>query len=237
MKKLFAASVLLMTYFISFSQKGKDAIEGKGLYFGLSYSKPTRTEFDKYMSVISDSLKLTSPLVVKNGYGISMGIIFRHNKGEFEAGGSYVFGIAAKSNNSNSSTTAALSTNTFDLHFGYNQFIAGPLFIGLDLGVISNDGKLTITGGNASLFESTPESHNPFKGYVFFARPKGGFFFPFKKDKLTGFRLSASYDMSISKYDFYNKDIFANRLKNYKGDTKTSFKGAVIQASLVLALE
>jgi hypothetical protein len=237
MKKLFVLTVLLMAYFISFSQKGKGAIEGKGLYFGLSYSKSTRTEFDKYMTVISDSLKLTNPLVAKNGYGLNLGFIIRNNKGEFEAGGSYVFGTAAKSNNSNNSTTASLSTNTFDIHFGYSVYIAGPLFIGLDLGAISNDGKITITGGNASLFEPTPESHNPFKGYVFFARPKGGFFFPFKKDKVSGFKLSAFYDMSISKYDFYNKDIFSMRLKNYKGDTKTSFKGLGIQASLVLALD
>ena len=236
MKKTFVLTVLLMTYFISFSQKSKHTAEGKALYFGLAYSKPVRTEFDKYMAVIGDSLKLTNPLLIKNSYGIHAGFISRTGKGEFEAGGSYVFGVTAKSSNSNNSTTVLLSTNTFDIHFGYNQYIAGPLFIGFDLGVISNDGKFTVTGGNAALFEPTPESHNPFKGYVFFARPKGGFFFPFKKDKLSGFKLSAFYDLSISKYDFYNKDIFPNRLKNYKGDTKSSYKGLGLQATLVLAM-
>jgi len=217
------------------AQKKKTAIEGKALYFGVAYSMPVRTEFDKYMVVISDSLKLINPLQVKNSYGIHAGVVFRNGNGEFEAGGSYAFGITAKSSNATNSTTATLSTNTFDIHFGYSQYLAGPLFIGFDLGVISNDGKFTAKGGNAALFEDTPESHNPFKGYVFFTRPKAGFFFPFKKDQVSGFRLSAFYDMSISKYDFYNKDIFPNRLKNYKGDAKSSYKGLGIQATLLFS--
>ena len=237
MKKIHLTALLFICSIIAFSQKKKTTIEGKALYFGVAYSKPVRTEFDKYMAVISDSLKLTNPLLVKNSYGIHAGFVSRTGKGEFEAGGSYVFGITAKSSNANNSTTATLSTNTFDIHFGYSQYIAGPLFIGFDLGVISNDGKFTTKGGNAALFEETPESNNPFKGYVFFARPKGGFFFPFKKDKLSGFKLNAFYDLSISKYDFYNKDIFPDRLKNYKGDTKSSFKGFGAQASLVLAID
>jgi hypothetical protein len=237
MKKIFLVISLFLSVIVAFCQKKKTGTEGKALYFGVAYSKPVRTEFDKYMAVISDSLKLTNPLLVKNSYGIHAGIIFRNGNGEFEAGGSYAFGITAKSSNTNNSTTETLATNTFDIHFGYNQYIAGPLFIGFDLGVISNAGKFTTKGGNAALFEETPESHNPFKGYVFFARPKCGFFFPFKKDKLSGFKLNAFYDLSISKYDFYNKDIFPNRLKNYKGDTKSSFKGFGAQASFVLAID
>ena len=237
MKKIFLAISLFLIVLVAFSQKKKTTIEGKAFYFGVAYAKPVRAEFDKYMAVISDSLKLTNPLLVKNSYGIHAGIIFRNGNGEFEAGGSYAFGITAKSGNANNSTTATLATNTFDIHFGYSQYIAGPLFIGFDLGVISNDGKFATKGGNAVLFEETPESHNPFKGYVFFARPKAGFFFPFKKDNLSGFKLSAFYDMSISKYDFYNKDIFPDRLKNYKGAVKSSYKGFGVQASLVLAID
>ena len=237
MKKIHLTALLFICSIIAFSQKKKTTVEGKALYFGVAYAKPVRTEFDKYMAVISDSLKLTNPLLVKNSYGIHAGIIFRNGNGEFEAGGSYVFGITAKSSNANNSTTATLATNTFDIHFGYSQYIAGPLFIGFDLGVISNDGKFTNKGGNAALFEETPESNNPFKGYVFFTRPKAGFFFPFKKDKLSGFKLNAFYDLSISKYDFYNKDIFPDRLKNYKGATKSSFKGLGAQASLVLSID
>lgn len=236
MKKIHFTVLLFICSIVAFSQKKKTAIEGKAFYFGVAYAKPVRTEFDKYMATISDSLKLTNHLLVKNSYGIHAGIVFRNGNGEFEAGGSYAFGITAKSSNANNSTTATLATNTFDIHFGYNQYIAGPLFIGFDLGVISNDGKFTTKGGNAALFEETPESHNPFKGYVFFARPKAGFFFPFKKDKLSGFKLSAFYDMSISKYDFYNKDIFPTRLKNYKGDTKSSYKGLGLQATLMLEM-
>ena len=59
----------------------------------------------------------------------------------------------------------------------------------------------------------------------------------FKKDKISGFKLSAFYDLSISKYDFYNKDIFPNRLKNYKGDAKSSYKGWGIQATLLLGMD
>jgi hypothetical protein len=237
MKKTFLIPLLILACTTIYAQKKKTAIEGKALYLGASYSKPIRAEFDKYMAVISDSLKLTNPLLVKNSYGIHGGVIFRNGNGEFEAGGSYSFGITAKSSNANNSTTATLSTNTFDIHFGYNQYIAGPLFIGFDLGVISNDGKFTVKGGNAALFEATPESHNPFKGYVFFARPKAGFFFPFKKDNISGFKLSALYDMSISKYDFYNKDIFPNRLKNYTGAAKSSYKGLGVQATIAFALD
>lgn len=237
MKKICLTALLFICSIIAFSQKKKTAIEGKALYFGVAYSKPVRAEFDKYMAVISDSLKLTNPLLVKSSYGIHAGIIFRNGNGEFEAGGSYAFGITAKSSNANNSTTATLATNTFDIHFGYSQYIAGPLFIGFDIGVISNDGKFTTKGSNAALFEATPESHNPFKGYIFFARPKAGFFFPFKKDKISGFKLNAFYDLSISKYDFYNKDIFPDRLKNYKGDAKSSYKGLGVQATLVFAMD
>ena len=199
MKKIFLLLVFFLVCITTFCQKKKTAIEGKAFYFGVAYAKPVRAAFDKYMAVISDSLKLTNPLLVKSNYGIHAGIIFRNGNGEFEAGGSYAFGITAKSSNANNSITATLATNTFDIHFGYSQYIAGPLFIGFDLGVISNDGKFTTKGGNAALFEETPESHNPFKGYVFFARPKAGFFFPFKKDKLSGFKLNVFYDLSISK--------------------------------------
>lgn len=237
MKKIVLTSVFMVSLFISFSQKNKSAIKSQALYFGATYSNPTRPEFDKYMSVISDSLKLTSPLLVKKVYGIHAGIVFRNNKSELEVGGSYVFGPSSKSTNSNNSVSATLSTNTFDIHFGYNQYIAGPLFIGFDLGVMSNDGKFTVTGSNAPLFEASPESHNPFKGYVFFARPKAGFFFPFKKDEGSGFKLNAFYDMSISKYDFYNKDIFQDRLKNYKGAVKSSYKGLGVQASFSFSLK
>jgi hypothetical protein len=237
MKKIHLTALLFLCSIFAFSQKKKTAIEGKALYLGVAYSIPVRAEFDKYMAVISDSLKLTNPLLIKNGYGFNLGFISRNGNGEFEAGGSYAFGITAKSSNANNSTAATLSTNTFDIHFGYSQYIAGPLFIGFDVGVISNDGKFTVTGGNAALFEPTPESHNPFKGYVFFARPKGGFFFPFKKDKLSGLKLNAVYDFSISKYDFYNKDIFANRLKNYKGDVRSSYKGLGVQVTLAFAMD
>lgn len=236
MKKIYLAALLFLCSIIAFSQKKNTAIEGKAFYLGAAYSKPVRAEFDKYMAALSDSLKLTNPLLVKNSYGIHAGIIIRNGNGEFEAGGSYAFGITAKSSNTNNSTTATLSVNTFDIHFGYSQYVAGPLFIGFDLGVISNDGKFTVKGGNAALFEETPESHNPFKGYVFFLRPKAGFFFPFKKDKLSGLKLNAVYDLGITKYDFYNKDIFPERLKNYKGDTKSSFKGFGAQVTLAFAM-
>ena len=101
-------------------KKNKHTVEGKALYFGFAYSKPVRAEFDKYMMIISDSLKFTNPLLVKSSYGSHAGIIFRRGNGKFEAGGSYAFGITA-----NNSTTANLATNTFDIHFGYSQYIAG----------------------------------------------------------------------------------------------------------------
>ena len=237
MKRIFLIQILLCITLVSFSQKSKNAIEAKALYFSATCSRPVRTEFDKYMNVIGDSLKLTNMLTAKNGYGIGAGFIIRTNKSEIEAGGGIVFGESIKGNNSSSNNTATLKTQTFDIHFGYSNYIAGPFFIGVDFGVISNNGKFTVSGSSTSLFESTPESNNPFKGYVFSVKPKAGFFFPFKKDKLSGFKLNAFYDAGLTKYDFYNKDIFSTRLKNYKGDTKSSFKGFGVQAGIIFDME
>ncbi len=238
MKKMNSLAFLMMVAVAVFSQHQSAAQANTGIYFGLTYAKPVRAEFDKYMSVISDSLKLNNPLLPKNSYGIQGGIVFRSKKSEFEAGGSYIFGLAIKSKNATNGTEASLSTNTFDLHFGYNQLVAGPLLLGIDMGVISNNGKLMVTGTSAAnSFESTPESHNPFKGYIFYTRPKGGFSFPLKKGQGSAFRLLAYYDLGLSKYDFYNKDIFDKRLKNYKGATKSGYTCFGVQASLVLALQ
>jgi hypothetical protein len=62
-----------------------------------------------------------------------------------------------------------------------------------------------------------PKAITRLKGIYFF-KPKGGLFFPFQKYKLSGFKLNAFYDVSINKYNFYNKDIFATRLNFFKGD-------------------
>lgn len=74
MKKVQLTAFLFICSIIAFSQKKKPAIEGKALYLGVAYSKPVRAEFDKYMAVISDSLKLTNPLLVKSSYDIHAGI-------------------------------------------------------------------------------------------------------------------------------------------------------------------
>ena len=234
MKKILSFLFLMISFLISFAQKSKkNLIEGSAFNIGLSYSNPARTEFDKYIAVISDSLNLTTSIIPRTTYGLFMAYTMRNGKSEFEAGGGLSFGTKAQSSDVSNSHSASLSTNTFDIHFGFSNYIAGPLFIGFDLGVISNGGKFEATENPESLFESTPETHNPFKGYVFSVKPKAGFYFPFKPGTYSGFKLNVFYDYGLSKYEFYENDIFQTRLKNYTGAAKSSFKGLGVQAVLV----
>ena len=154
MKKVITLLILMIPFLISFGQKSKkNTIEGGAFNIGFSYSKPTRTEFDKYITVISDSLNLTTSIIPKVMYGLSMAYTMRKGKSEFEAGGGFGFGSKANSSNASNSNSASLSTNSIDIHFGFSNYIAGPLFIGFDLGVISISGKFEATGNSASLFE------------------------------------------------------------------------------------
>jgi acyl-homoserine lactone acylase PvdQ len=104
------------------------------------------------------------------------------------------------------------------------------------LGVVSNNGKLEQVGAPTNIFEDAPSSSNPFKGYVFTLKPKAGLFFPFKGSGYSGFKLSAFYDLGLSKYQFYTNDIFNTRLKNYTGETKSSYNAFGVQASLIIAV-
>lgn len=214
----------------------KNTINGSAFQIGVTYSNPTQVEFEKYISVVSDSLKLTSSIMPKTLYGLSMAITMRNEKWEFEAGGGFSSGFKVKSSNASNNNSASLSTSTFDIHFGFSNYIAGPLFIGLDLGAMSNAGKFEVVDNSVTHFESTPESHNPFKGYIFSARPKAGFFFPFKAGTYSGIKLNVFYDYGISKYEFYQNDIFQSRLKNYTGATKSSFNGFGAQLVLVFGM-
>lgn len=234
MKKFISVFILMISFFLSFGQKSKkNTIEGSGFIIGVTYSKPTRTEFDKYIAVVGNSLNLTSSVIPKTAYGFSLAYTNRKGKNEFEAGGNLGFGLKTKSNNASSSNTASLSTSTIDIHFGFSNYVAGPLFIGFDLGATSNDGKFEISGTSLPLFEDTPESNNPFKGYILSVRPKAGFFLPFKPGKYSGIKLNVFYDYGLSKYEFYKNDIFQKRLKNYTGETKSSLKGFGVQLALV----
>jgi len=237
MKKTIFILVFTASLSISFAQKSKKPIiEGKALSFGISYSKPTRIEFENYIAVVSDTLKLTSSIIPQNAYGLNFAYTVRNGKTEFEIGGGLSFGLKANSSNTSKSNTASLSTSTFDIHFGLSKYIAGPFFIGLDLGTISNDGKLDIIESSGLHFESSPENNNPFKGYAFSVNPKAGFFIPFKAGTYSGIKLTAHYDYSISKYEFYNNDIFQTRLKNYTATTKSSFNGFGAQIVLLIAM-
>jgi hypothetical protein len=234
MKKIIPLFILMISFLMSFGQKSKkNTIEGSAFNIGVSYSNPTRTEFDKYIAVVSDSLNLTSSVIPKTSYGFSLAYTMRKGKSEFEAGGSLGFGIKTKSDDASKSNSASLSTSTIDIHFGFSNYIAGPLFIGFDLGATSNAGKFETSGTASSLFEETPESHNPFKGYIFSVRPKAGFFLPFKPGTYSGIKLNVFYDYGLSKYEFYKNDIFQKRLKNYTGATKSSLKGFGVQVALV----
>jgi hypothetical protein len=227
----------MTSFFISFAQKSqKNTADGNAFNIGVIYSKPTRVEFEKYFSVVADSLHLNASIIPANTYGLSIAYTILNNKWEFEMGGGLTFGLKGSSNNSSNTNSATLKTSTIEIHFGVSKYILGPLFLGFDLGAINNDGKFEVVENSGTLFESSPESNNPFKGYAFSVRPKAGFFFPFKAGTYSGIKLNAFYDYGISKYEFYKNDIFQTRLKNYAGATKSSFNGFGAQVVLVFGL-
>lgn len=236
MKKILLPVILALIVSDSFCQKHSASIEGKAFNIGIYYLSPTRSQFDAYINTISTTLGLTGSIKPTVNIGGSFAFSFRTGKNEIEAGGGLAFGMRNIKTNAGSSNTAALSNKTFDIHFGYNSFVGGPLFLGFDFGVINNGGKLEVVTNSSTLFESTPSSSNPFKGYVFNVKPKAGLFFPFSKKEYSGLKFTAFYDLGLTKYQFYTNDIFDSRLKNYTGETKSSYNAFGAQASLVIGL-
>lgn len=237
MKQTIVIAFGLLITVSAFSQKGKSKVNGNAFQIGAYYLSPTRTQFDKYINTISTTLGLSSSFTPTNNIGGSFAFLMRTGKNEIEAGAGLAIGMRKKSSNAANTVTASLSNNTFDIHFGYNNYVGGPLFIGLDLGVVNNGGKLEQVGAPVNIFEDAPSSSNPFKGYVFTLKPKAGIFFPFKGGEYSGLKLSAFYDFGLSKYQFYSNDIFNIRLKNYTGAVKSSYKGFGVQATIAFTLD
>lgn len=237
MKKNLVFSLLLFSVLISYGQGKKKNIEGKGLQVALVYSNQDRGAFDRYISTVASALHLNESVSPKTNIGGMVTFGLRTGKTEIEAGAGLVMGLKVSAASTNQADVMSLSTKTFDIHFGYNNYIGGPLFIGFDFGVINNGGKFEQTGNSGALFESSPSSSNPFKGYCFNLRPKAGLFFPFKNGEYFGLKLTAFYDYGLSKYEFYKNDIFDIRLKNYTGETKSAYRGLGFQAGLVIAMD
>ncbi|MGG9962045.1 hypothetical protein [Ferruginibacter sp. SUN106] len=238
MKRIFLTGLLFLAAAVAFSQKSKKtSIEAKAFNIGAFYLNPSRAQFDKYINTISTTLGLANTIKPATNVGGSFAFSIRNNKNEFEVGGALAIGLRQKSSNAANTVTASLSTKTIDIHFGYCNYVGGPLFIGFDLGAVNNDGKLEQVGAPSNLFEATPGSSNPFKGYIFSVKPKAGLFFPFKSKGYSGFKLTAFYDLGISKYQFYTNDIFDIRLKNYTGETKSSYNAFGAQAAIVVGLD
>ncbi|MBN8686337.1 MAG: hypothetical protein J0M10_04945 [Chitinophagales bacterium] len=233
----FICLALLLYSMLSFGQGKKKNIEGKGLQVALVYANQDRPAFDKYISTVASTLNLTSSINPKTHIGLATTFGLRTGKTEIEAGAGLVMGLKLSAGSTNQSDVVSLSTKTFDIHFGYNNYIGGPFFIGFDFGVINNGGKFQHTGNSGTMFESTPSSSSPFKGYCFNLRPKAGFFFPFKSGEYSGLKLTAFYDYGLTKYEFYKNDIFDIRLKNYSGETKSAYKGLGFQLGLVIAMD
>lgn len=237
MKQTLLIAFGLLITVSGFSQKGKSNIEANAFQIGAYYLSPTRTQFDKYINTISTTLGLSSSFTPTTNIGGSFAFLMRTGKNEIEAGAGLAIGMRKKSSNAANTVTASLSNSTFDIHFGYNNYVGGPLFIGFDLGVVNNNGKLEQVGAPVNTFEDAPSSSNPFKGYVFTLKPKAGLFFPFKGSGYSGFKLTAFYDLGLSKYQFYTNDIFDTRLKNYTGETKSSYNAFGVQVALVVGLD
>jgi hypothetical protein len=237
MRKYTFLSILLLCGILSFGQGKKNNIEGKGLQVALVFANQDRDAFDKYISTVASTLHLTESVSPKTHIGGTVSFGLRTGKSEIEAGAGLVMGLKVSAASTNQADVLSLSTKTFDIHFGYNNYFGGPLFIGFDFGVINNGGKFQQTGNSGALFESSPSSSNPFKGYCFNLRPKAGFFFPFKGGEYSGIKLTAFYDYGLTKYEFYKNDIFDIRLKGYTGDTKSAYRGLGLQAGLVVGMD
>lgn len=237
MKKCILYVLPVLCSLAGFGQKKAASIEGKAFNIGVYYLSPSRTQFDDYINTISNKLGLSGSFKPTTNIGGSFAFSFRSGKSELEAGAGLATGLRKKSSNAANTVTASLSNKMFDIHFGYSNYVGGPFFLGFDIGVVNNDGKLEQVGAATGVFESSPESSNPFKGYVFNVKPKAGFFFPFKAGEYSGFKLAAFYSLGLSKYEFYNNDIFDTRLKNYTGATKSSYSAFGAMATLVVGLD
>lgn len=237
-KRYILAVLFFLSAFASQAQKNRKPVTGKALLINLSYNKPAWNGFDKYLGTIRSVLGLQGDFQPELTPGLGGGIVFRGAKAEFEASGAYYMGVRNEASNANKTVTAAMSTSSFDLHFGVNRYIGPSFFIGCGAGLINNGGKLDVEGAPAGVIESTPDKSNPFKGYSWSLKPAAGFFFKMgDNDNYTGIRLSAYYDLGFSKYEFYNNDIFNNRLANYTGSGKSSFANLGFQLGIVIALD
>jgi hypothetical protein len=235
MKKMLLSLIVSVIITAGFSQSKNHS--GKGLYIGTSYSQPSRTQFDQYMKVASDSLHLGSSLVAKNSIGIHAGYCGRSGNNEVEAGVSLFKTLKAQSTSTTNGASSALSETNIDIHFGYNHYM-GALLLGFDVGALSNAAKLTFgTNANSYPFELAPDNSNPFKGYCMFVRPKAGFFFPFKKaEGNTGIRINAFYDLGLTKYKFYDNGVINQQLKTYTGNKQSSYSNAGIELILLFSV-
>lgn len=236
MKKSLLSIVFTIVAITGFCQKHSSSIQGSSLSIGTSYVSPVRSQFDKYLNAIESTLGLTGSIKPTTNIGLNFAYVLRSGSSEIEAGAGLFTGLRKKSSNAAGTATVSCVNKNFDIHFGYNKYLGGPLFLGFDLAMFSNGGKLEEVGSPASVFESTPNSGNPFKGYAFVVRPKAGLFLPFKKDNYSGFKLTAFYDLGVTKYEFYKNDIYDIRLKGYTGETKSSYNGFGAIASIIVQI-
>lgn len=235
MKKIVLLLVCILSLKAAFSQKGNT-----GFMFKATYAIPNRPGMDKYINVLSDSLKLPSRLQLKNGVGIGISYLKGSNKAEFEAGGDVTLGFDTKGNTGTNSAT--VKTTDIALHFGGNYLPAKFFLIGGHLVINSMSGKLKVNDAPQTLpaIEQEPDTDfNIFKGYSVGLRAQAGFVLPLSGKKQgevpASIRILPFYQLGFTKYNYYNS--FDNRLKNFTGDKKTtaSFAGASI--ALVIGIK
>lgn len=234
-KRIILFFILSLSVIAVPAQKNRKPVTGKAMLFSFSYNKPVRKEFDTYLRSLQTALGLQGDIRPELNPGVGAGFLARGKKAEFEGAGAYYMGIRNEISNPAKTVNAALSTRTFDIHFGVNRYLGRSFYLGCGLGLINNGGQLDVEGAPVGTIESTPEKSNPFKGYSWSLKPAAGFFFPIgDNDVYSGLRLSAYYDFGFSSYEFYKNDIFNNRLAGYSGAHKSSFTNLGIQLGIVI---
>ncbi|MFN8265780.1 MAG: hypothetical protein U0T11_06890 [Chitinophagaceae bacterium] len=213
---------------------------GFGMAFKGIYAMPTRAGFDKYLKVLSDSVKLPSTLKNDKVFGVGISFLRGNKKAEFEAGGDIVMGVNTQGKTGTNSAT--MKTTDIALHMGGNYKPSKYFMLGAKLVLNNIKGKFDMNEapvGPLPTFDSPPDTDfNIFKGYSFGLRAQAGLMIPVSKStdnelgQNVAIRIVPFYQLGISKCNYYN--MLDNRLKNYNGDKKTASSFAGVSFDVVI---
>lgn len=200
--------------------------DSKALSFSAQYVSLKRTGLDNYLLAVSDTMGLNGNLEASPESGVGVQFLARKEKGEFEGGITYTVQRVIRSSDTGS---YQVRSKVYDAGFrlGGNYFPVKLFFIGGQLVINSFSGDLKtyhdLPASVASVLQPPPSTDlNIFRGISFVAHAQAGFNIPFSKDRYSGMRLLAYYNVG-SKYKYF--DASETRFAGYTGDKKTASNG------------